>query len=33
VDAGVTHVIVHLEPPYNVEMLRRFAKEVIPNFR
>jgi F420-dependent oxidoreductase-like protein len=33
VDAGVTHVIVHIEPPFNAEMLRRFATEVIPNFR
>ncbi len=33
VDAGVTHVIVHLEPPYDPQLLRRFAAEVMPNFR
>ncbi len=33
VDAGVTHIIVHIEPPYDPELLRRFAKEVMPNFR
>jgi len=33
VDAGVTHIIVHIEPPYDKEMLRRFAKEVMPTFR
>jgi len=33
VDAGATHIIVHIEPPYDKELLRRFAREVIPNFR
>jgi F420-dependent oxidoreductase-like protein len=33
VDAGVTHIIVHIEPPYDPELLRRFAKEVMPKFR
>jgi F420-dependent oxidoreductase-like protein len=33
VDAGVTHVILHIEPPYDPELLRRFAREVMPNFR
>jgi len=33
VDAGVTHVIVHIEPPYDPHLLRRFAGEVMPNFR
>jgi F420-dependent oxidoreductase-like protein len=33
VDAGVSHVIVHLEPPYDPQLLRRFASDVMPNFR
>jgi F420-dependent oxidoreductase-like protein len=33
VDAGASHIIVHIEPPYDPELLRRFAKEVMPNFR
>jgi len=33
VDAGATHIIVHIEPPYDPQLLRRFATEVIPNFR
>jgi len=33
VDAGATHVIMNLQPPYDPELLRRFAKEVMPNFR
>lgn len=33
VDAGATHVIMNIQPPYDVELLRRFAKEVMPNFR
>jgi F420-dependent oxidoreductase-like protein len=33
VDAGATHIILHIEPPYDPELLRRFAKEVMPNFR
>jgi len=33
VDAGATHIIVHIEPPYDANLLRRFAKEVMPNFR
>jgi F420-dependent oxidoreductase-like protein len=33
VDAGATHIIMNIQPPYDPEMLRRFAKEVMPNFR
>ncbi|HVN84980.1 MAG TPA: LLM class F420-dependent oxidoreductase [Candidatus Binatia bacterium] len=33
VDAGATHIIVHIEPPYDKEMLRRFVKDVMPAFR
>ncbi|HXG17526.1 MAG TPA: LLM class F420-dependent oxidoreductase [Methylomirabilota bacterium] len=32
-DAGVRYFIVWLPPPYDREMLRRFAKEVMPAFR
>jgi len=33
VDAGVTHVIMNIQPPYDAKLLERFAKEVMPNFR
>lgn len=33
VDAGVTHVIMNIQPPYDKEMLRRFAAEVMPKFQ
>lgn len=33
VDAGATHIIMNIQPPYNPELLRRFAKDVMPNFR
>jgi len=33
VDAGVTHVIMNIQPPYDKEMLRRFATEVMPKFQ
>ena len=33
VDAGVTHIIMNIQPPYDAELLRRFAREVIPKFR
>ncbi len=33
VDAGITHIIVGMRPPYDREGLRRFAKEVMPAFR
>jgi F420-dependent oxidoreductase-like protein len=33
VDAGATHIIMNLQPPYDPKLLRRFAEEVIPNFR
>jgi F420-dependent oxidoreductase-like protein len=33
VDAGATHIVMNIQPPYDVELLRRFAKEVMPNFR
>jgi len=32
-DAGVQHFIISLPAPYDRELLRRFAKEVIPTFR
>lgn len=32
-DAGVRYFIVWMPPPYDREMLRRFAKEVMPAFR
>lgn len=31
-DAGVQHFILSLPPPYDRELLRRFAKEVMPTF-
>jgi F420-dependent oxidoreductase-like protein len=33
VDAGVSHIILHIEPPYDPHLLRRFADEVMPKFR
>jgi len=33
VDAGATHIIMNIQPPYDPELLRRFAAEVMPNFR
>ena len=33
VDAGATHIVMNLQPPYDPELLRRFAKDVMPNFR
>ncbi|MGE0824037.1 MAG: LLM class F420-dependent oxidoreductase [Candidatus Binatia bacterium] len=33
VAAGVTHIIYSLSAPYDHQVLRRFAKEVIPTFR
>lgn len=33
VDAGATHIIMNIQPPYDGEMLERFAKEVMPNFQ
>jgi F420-dependent oxidoreductase-like protein len=33
VDAGVTHVIMNLQPPYDRGLLERFAKDVMPNFK
>lgn len=33
VDAGVTHVIMNIQPPYDKEMLKRFAAEVMPKFQ
>jgi len=32
-DAGVTEVIVNLRPPFDRDLLRRFATEVMPRFR
>ncbi|MEA2625237.1 MAG: hypothetical protein QOD06_1282 [Candidatus Binatota bacterium] len=33
VDAGATSVILSLRPPYDRELMRRFAREVMPAFR
>ena len=33
VDAGVTHIIMNIQPPYDPALLRRFANEVMPGFR
>lgn len=33
VDVGVTHVIVYLRPPFDHDLMRRFATEVMPAFR
>jgi F420-dependent oxidoreductase-like protein len=33
VDAGVTNIIMNIQPPYDVVMMQRFAKEVMPNFQ
>jgi len=33
VDAGATHIIMNIQPPYDADLLRRFASEVMPNFR
>jgi F420-dependent oxidoreductase-like protein len=33
VDAGATHIIMNIQPPYDPALLRRFAAEVMPNFR
>ena len=33
VDAGATHIIMNLQPPYDPKLLRRFSTEVMPNFR
>lgn len=33
VDAGATRVIVNLRPPFNRDLMKRFAAEVVPAFR
>ena len=33
VDAGVTQVILYLRPPFDHELMRRFATEIMPAFR
>lgn len=33
VDAGATEIIFGLRPPFNRDLLRRFAKEIMPSFR
>ena len=33
VDAGATHIIMNIQPPYDPKLLRRFVDEVMPNFR
>jgi F420-dependent oxidoreductase-like protein len=33
VDAGVTHIIMNIQPPFDGPLLERFAKEVMPNFQ
>ena len=32
-DAGVSHIIMNIQPPYDPALLRRFANEVMPSFR
>ena len=33
VDAGATHIIMNIRPPYDPKLLHRFATEVMPNFK
>lgn len=33
VNAGATHIIMNIQPPYDPALLRRFAAEVMPQFR
>ncbi len=33
VDAGATHIIMNIQPPYDQRLLRRFAEDVMPKFR
>jgi hypothetical protein len=33
VDVGVRHFILSMSPPYDLGMLRTYAKEVVPAFR
>jgi F420-dependent oxidoreductase-like protein len=33
VDAGVTHVILYLRPPFDHDLIRSFATDVMPTFR
>jgi F420-dependent oxidoreductase-like protein len=33
VNAGATHIIMNIQPPYDPALLRRFAADVMPNFR
>ena len=33
IDVGVTHVIVYLRPPFDRDLMRQFATEIIPTFR
>ena len=33
VDAGATHIVMNIQPPYDPKLLRRFADEVMPKFR
>ncbi len=33
VDAGATHIILNVQPPFDRDLLRRFAEEVMPHFR
>jgi alkanesulfonate monooxygenase SsuD/methylene tetrahydromethanopterin reductase-like flavin-dependent oxidoreductase (luciferase family) len=32
-DAGATEVILSLRPPFDRDLLRRFAQEIMPSFR
>jgi F420-dependent oxidoreductase-like protein len=32
-DAGVSHIIMNIQPPYDPALLRRFASEIMPSFR
>jgi alkanesulfonate monooxygenase SsuD/methylene tetrahydromethanopterin reductase-like flavin-dependent oxidoreductase (luciferase family) len=33
VDAGATHIIMNIQPPFDRGLLQRFADEVMPRFR
>jgi hypothetical protein len=32
-DAGASEIILSLRPPFDLELLRRFAREIMPSFR
>jgi len=33
VDAGATEIILSLRPPFDRELMRRFAQEIMPTFK